>query len=340
MTKTPLSVLDLAPIADGVAASDALNETVNLAQHAERLGYSRMWFAEHHGMGSIGSVSPEILIASAAARTSTLRLGSGGVMLLNHAPLRIVEAFRSLEALFPGRIDLGIGRAPGGDGHAMRALRSGGGEEFASYLSELLAFEEGTFPADHPLSRVEVAPGGVALPPLWMLGSSGGSADAAGRLGMGYAFAAHFSPAPGAPAIEAYRRAFTPGPVFFEPRTIVCVSVICAPTDEEAEFLAGSQALSWALFHSGQQRRLVTPEEAAAHDYTERERAIIARQRPLWIVGSPETVAEKMEHKRIEAGADEIMVTTMTHSADMRRRSYALVAETFGMSGATATAAQ
>jgi luciferase family oxidoreductase group 1 len=327
----PLSILDLAPIAEGVTTSEALAETVKLAQTGEALGYKRLWFAEHHGMPSIGSASPEVLIASAAAATRRIRVGSGGVMLLNHAPLRIVEAFRTLEALNPGRIDLGLGRAPGGDGYAMRALRTGGGEEFSRYLAELMAFEEGTFPADHPLSRIAVAPGGVGLPPMWLLGSSGASASAAGELGMGYAFAAHFSPAPGGPAIAAYREAFVPSPAFPEPKSIVCVSVICAPTDEEAQFLSGSQALSWALFHSGQQRKLVPPEEAAAHDYTERERAIIENQRPLWIIGSPQTVKARIEEKRAETGADEVMITTQMHSYDRRRESYRLIAEVFGL---------
>ena len=329
----PLSILDLAPIAEGVTTSEALTETVKLAQAGEAMGYTRLWFAEHHGMPSIGSASPEVLIASAAAATSRIRVGSGGVMLLNHAPLRIVEAFRTLEALNPGRIDLGLGRAPGGDGYAMRALRTGGGEEFSHYLAELMAFEEGTFPVDHPLSRVAVAPGGVGLPPMWLLGSSGASASGAGELGMGYAFAAHFSPAPGGPAIAAYRKAFVPSPAFPEPKSIVCVSVICAETDEEAQFLSGSQALSWALFHSGQQRKLVPPEEAAAHDYTERELAIIENQRPLWIIGSPQTVKARIEEKREETGADEVMITTQMHSYDKRRESYRLIAEAFGLEG-------
>lgn len=327
----PLSILDLAPVPDGTDTSTALRQTVDLARTGESLGYERLWFAEHHGMPTIGSVSPEILIASAAAATGKLRVGSGGVMLLNHRPLRIVEAFRTLEALYPGRIDLGLGRAPGGDGYAMRALQTGGGEEFSHYLAELLAFEQDTFPADHPFSRVEVAPGGVGLPPLWMLSSSGGSAEAAGQLGMGYAFAAHFSPAPGGPAVETYKRAFRPGVSFTEPRVIVCVSVVCAPTDEEARYLAGSQELSWALFHTGQARRLVSPEEAAAHDYTDRERAVIESHRPLWIVGSPETVRDRIEQKRVEADADEVMITTTMHSYAQRRRSFALVAEAFGL---------
>lgn len=327
----PLSILDLAPIPEGVSTQEAFAETVRLAQTGEALGYKRLWFAEHHGMPSIGSASPEVLIASAAAATRSIRVGSGGVMLLNHAPLRIVEAFRTLEALNPGRIDLGLGRAPGGDGYAMRALRTGGGEEFSQYLAELLAFEDGTFPSDHPLSRVAVAPGGVRLPPLWLLGSSGASAAAAGEMGVGYAFAAHFSPAPGGPAIAAYRDAFVASPAFREPRTIVCVSAICAKTDEEAEFLSRSQALSWALFHSGQQRKLVSPEAATAHDYSEREKAIIENQRPLWIIGSPETVRARIEEKRAETGADEVMITTQMHSYDKRRESYRLIAEAFGL---------
>lgn len=327
----PLSVLDLAPISEGTSTADALGETVKLAQHVEQQGYTRLWFAEHHGMPSIGSVSPEVLIASAAAHTKSLRLGSGGIMLLNHPPLRIVEAFRTLEALYPARIDLGIGRAPGGDGYAMRALRTGGGEEFSHYLAELLAFEEGTFPAGHPLAHVKVAPGGVSLPPQWMLGSSGGSADAAGQLGMGYAFAAHFSPAPGRPAIDAYRRAFQPSAAFPKSKAIVCVSVICAETDKEAEFLATSQSLSWALFHSGELRRILPPEEASAYDFTAHQRAIIEKQSATWIVGGPDKVKAEMEKKRQETGADEVMVTTTIYSYEARRRSFSLVAEAYGL---------
>jgi luciferase family oxidoreductase group 1 len=327
----PLSILDLAPIAEGIPTHDALTETGRLAQVGEALGYTRIWFAEHHGMSTIGSVSPEILIANAAAVTDRIRVGSGGVMLLNHMPLRIVEAFRTLEGLFPDRIDLGLGRAPGGDGYAMRAMRTGGGEEFEHYLAELLAFEQGGFPPGHPFARVDVAPGGVSLPPMHMLGSSGGSAEAAGQLGMGYAFAAHFSAAPGRPAIDAYRRAFSPSPYFDTPHVIVAVSVICAPTDEEAQFLAGSQALSWALFRSGQSRRIMPPEDAARHVYTELELSIIAQQSPLWIVGSPETVRSKIAEKQEETGANEMMITTMMHSPELRRRSFQLIAEAFGL---------
>ncbi|WP_375450789.1 LLM class flavin-dependent oxidoreductase [uncultured Devosia sp.] len=327
----PLSMQDLAPIADGMSTADAMAETIKLAQLGDALGFTRLWYAEHHGMPSIASSVPEILIGSAAAHTRAIRIGSGGVMLLNHAPLRIVEAYRTLEALHPGRIDLGLGRAPGGDGYAMRALRTGGGEEFSAYLSEMLAFEEDGFPPDHPYSRVAVAPGGINLPPLWLLGSSGSSAQAAGQLGIGYAFAAHFSHTPAAPAFEAYRYGFRATPAFPKPQAMLCVSVVCAPTEEEARYLSRSQELSWALFHSGQIRQLVSPEQASAHVYTPEQRRIIEHQSTLWIVGSPETVRDQIMAKIGQSQPDEVMITTTIHDYALRRRSYQLVAEAFGL---------
>jgi len=324
-----LSLQDLAPIAEGSSTTEALGETVALAQAADQLGYTRLWYAEHHGMPSIASSVPEILIASAAAHTKSIRVGSGGVMLLNHAPLHIAEAYRTLEALHPGRIDLGLGRAPGGDGYAMRALRSGGGEEFSNYLAELMAFDEDSFPPEHPFSRVPVSPGGIALPPKWLLGSSGNSAQAAGQLGIGYAFAAHFSHTPAAPAFDAYRRAFVPSDAFPRPQTMLCVSVVCAPTDEEAQYLSRSQAVSWALFTSGEQRKLMSPEEAHARVLTPQQQAVIDHQSSLWIVGSPETVRDVIAEKAEASAADEVMITTTIHSYAQRRRSYKLVAEAF-----------
>lgn len=326
-----LSLQDLAPIAEGTSTVEAMAETVKLAQEADRLGLTRLWYAEHHGMPSIASSVPEILIGSAAAATTCLRVGSGGVMLLNHAPLRIAEAYRTLEALHPGRIDLGLGRAPGGDGYAMRALRSGGGEEFSAYLAELIAFDQDGFPSDHPFSRVPVSPGGIALPPKWLLGSSGASAEAAGQLGFGYAFAAHFSHTPAAPAFAAYREAFVPSMHFPEPRTILCLSVICAPTDEEAQFLGISQAVNWARFVTGEQRQLTAPEVASRHVLTPQQQQVIDRQSSLWLIGTPERLADVISEKAEEAGADEVMITTTIHSYDLRRRSYALLAATLGV---------
>ena len=252
-------------------------------------------------------------------------------MLLNHAPLRIAEAYRTLEALHPGRIDLGLGRAPGGDGYAMRALRSGGGEEFSAYLAELMAFDEESFPPEHPFSRVPVSPGGIRLPPMWLLGSSGASAQAAGQLGIGYAFAAHFSHTPPAPAFEAYRYAFAANATFPKPQTMLCVSVICAPTDEEAQYLSRSQAVSWALFTAGEQRKLMSPEEAHARVLTPAQQNVIDHQSSLWIVGSPTTVRDAIAAKAESCDADEVMITTTIHSYELRRRSYALVAEAFGV---------
>lgn len=324
-----LSLQDLAPIADGISTADAMAETILLAQAADRLGYNRLWYAEHHGMASIASSVPEILIASAAAHTKDLRVGSGGVMLLNHAPLRIAEAYRTLSALYPDRIDLGLGRAPGGDGYAMRALRSGGGEEFSTYLAELMAFDEDSFPPEHPYSRVPVSPGGIRLPPKWLLGSSGASAQAAGQLGIGYAFAAHFSHTPAAPAFEAYRYAFAANDLFPKPQTIMCVSAICAPTDEEAQYLSHSQAVQWALFMTGHQRHLLSPEEAHKVELTAQQQGIIDHQSTLWIVGSPETVRDTIAQKAAEAEADEVMITTTVHSYALRRRSYELIAKAF-----------
>ncbi|KFC68562.1 Luciferase-like protein [Devosia sp. LC5] len=315
-----LSILDLAPIAEGTSTPDALAETIKLAQLGDALGYTRLWYAEHHGMASIASSSPEVLIASAAANTKNIRVGSGGVMLLNHAPLRIAEAFRTLEALHPG-----------GDGYAMRALRSGGGEEFSTYLAEMMAFDEDNFPTDHPFSRVPVAPGGIRLPPLWLLGSSGASAQAAGQLGMGYAFAAHFSHTPAAPAFEAYRYGFKPSQAMPEPHTILGVSVVCAPTDEEAQYLSYSQAVQWALFTTGEQRRLMSPEDAHARVLTSQQQSVIDHQSTLWIVGSPRTVRDTIAEKAESAGADEVIITTTVHSYELRRRSYQLIAEAFGL---------
>ena len=327
----PLSILDLAPVSEGTSTPDALREVVRLARLGDELGFERVWYAEHHGMPSIASSSPEVLIATSAANTGRIRVGSGGVMLPNHVPLRVVETYRTLNGLNPGRIDLGIGRAGGSDGRTLSALRSVGGEYFAQELAELLAFDEGNFAPDHPFYPVRVAPENVALPPIWLLGSSGASAQAAGQLGVGYSFAAHFSQTPAAPAFEAYRAAFTPTEAFPRPHAIMALSALVAPTDEEARFLSGSQELSWALFHSGQMRKLVPPEEAAAHAYTDQERRIIAQHRPLWIVGSPQTVKAAIDRKVAESGADEVMITTTVWDYELRLRSFRLLAEAYGL---------
>ncbi|HEX4296444.1 MAG TPA: LLM class flavin-dependent oxidoreductase [Devosia sp.] len=327
----PLSILDLAPVPEGTSTETALQNIVSLARLGDELGFTRVWYAEHHGMPSIASSSPEVLIATAAASTSRIHVGSGGVMLPNHVPLRVVETYRTLNGLHPGRIDLGIGRAGGSDGRTLSALRSVDGNYFPQELAELLAFEEGTFPAGHPFGAIHVAPGNVALPPIFLLGSSGASAQAAGELGIGYSFAGHFSATPPAPAFEAYRAAFRPSPQFPRPHAILAVAALLAPTDEEARFLSGSQELSWALFHSGELRKLVSPEEAAAHHYSPQQQAVIDKQAKLWIVGSPDSVRAEISRQAEAAGADEVMVTTTVWSHQLRLRSYRLLAEAFGL---------
>ncbi len=207
---TPLSVLDLVPIASGSTAAEAMRRSVELAQLTERLGFVRYWFAEHHGMASIASSSPEILIEHIASKTERIRVGAGGIMLPNHAPLRIAEAFHTLETLHPGRIDLGIGRAPGTDPATSRALRPFDAEQFPEQVHELIALSRRSLPEGHPFHTVRVVPGDVTLPPIWILGSSGASATFAGKLGLGYGFARHFSPSPPEPAMRAYREAFVP----------------------------------------------------------------------------------------------------------------------------------
>jgi luciferase family oxidoreductase group 1 len=323
----PLSILDLAPVPEGTNSSEALRRIVDLARLGDELGYARIWYAEHHGMPSIASSSPEVLIATAAAATSRIHVGSGGVMLPNHVPLRVVETYRTLNGLHPGRIDLGIGRAGGSDGRTLSALRSVDGNYFPQELAELLAFEQGGFPMGHPFAPIRVVPEGVPLPPIYLLGSSGASAAAAGELGAGYSFAAHFSATPPAPAFAAYRAAFQPSAQFPRPHAILAVSALLAPTAEEAQFLSQSQAVSWALFHSGEERKLLAPEVAAARELTPAQQAIIEKQGRLWIVGDPAGVVATIRAQAEAAGADEVMVTTTVWSHQLRLRSYRLLAE-------------
>jgi luciferase family oxidoreductase group 1 len=322
---TPLSILDLAPISQGHSAQEALRKTLDLARLGDELGFSRLWYAEHHGMASIASSAPDILISSAAAHTKNIRVGSGGVMLPNHVPLRVVETYRTLEGLYPGRIDLGIGRAGGSDGLTLRALRSTNGEDFPYEFAEMLAFEQNGFPADHPLARVKVVPDGIALPPIYLLGSSGASAQMAGQYGTGYGFAAHFSTTPAAPAFDAYRRSFRPSDHFEMPHAILCLSVICAEADEEAKYLSKSMELTWLRLRQNMPQKIASPEEADAFPWTPEERRFVESQSSLWITGSPKTVKAALEEKIAETGADELMIATTIHDYDKRLESYRLL---------------
>jgi luciferase family oxidoreductase group 1 len=322
----PLSVLDLVPIESGGSAARSLGNSVDLAQHAERLGYVRYWFAEHHGMPGIASSAPEILIEHIASATSRIRVGSGGIMLPNHAPLRIAEAFHTLETLHPGRIDFGVGRAPGTDPVTSRAMHPFDAEKFPQQLQEVLGLSGSALPPDHPFHTVRVIPSGVTFPPVWILGSSGASARFAGALGVGYAFARHFSPAPPEPAVHAYLESFRPSEMFPEPHVILGVSVICADTAERAEQLALSTDLVWVRYQRGEFGPLPSPEEAAAYNWSDYERMIARAGRSRHFIGTPEMVMAQIDDLVRTTSASEVIVTTLIHDHRERVRSYELLA--------------
>ncbi|HYW26972.1 MAG TPA: LLM class flavin-dependent oxidoreductase [Terriglobales bacterium] len=331
----PISVLDLAPIGSGQRPGQALRNSIDLAIHAERWGYRRHWVAEHHNMPGVASSAPAVLIAHLASATTTIRVGSGGVMLPNHAPLVVAEQFGMLEAIHPGRIDLGIGRAPGTDPVTAAALRRTAGplsaDEFPEELAELVAFFEGAFPGGHPYSRIRAVPGEGDMPELWLLGSTGYSAQAAAYLGLPFAFAHHFSPANTEPALRLYRERFRPSGSLAEPYALVAVAVVCADTDERAAWLHGSSRLSVLRLRSGTPGPLPTPEEAADYPYTpderERARAFTADH----VVGGPETVRRGLDELLARTRADELMITTNVHDHGGRLRSFELVAHLAGV---------
>ena len=326
----PLSVLDLAPVPTGITPSQAIRRTVDLAQLAERLGFVRYWFAEHHGMPSVACSAPEILIGHIAAATKKLRVGAGGIMLPNHTPLKVAEIFRTLAALHPGRIDLGLGRAPGSDQNASRALRASDGHDFGTLLTDLLAFT-GLMPFtdSHPFRKVVAVPDDVQLPPIWILGSSGASAQMAGAAGVGYSFASHFSEAPAGPAFNAYHNSFEPSPQFPKPHAILGVAAVCAETDEEASHLATTMELAWLRIRRGEFRPLPSPQEAQAYAYTETERHAVREYRSRTVIGAPKAVRERIETMACDSGADEVMVVTNLHGHAERLRSYEHLAQMF-----------
>ena len=327
----PLSVLDLAPVRAGVSSGDAIQEAVDLARLCEQLRYTRYWFAEHHGMASIASSVPEILIEHIAAATSRIRVGSGGIMLPNHTPLRVAEAFHTLEALHPNRIDLGIGRAPGTDPATSRALRPFDASQFPDQVREMLALSDRSLPPEHPFATVRVVPSDVRLPPIWVLASSGETASFAGALGLGYGFARHFSPTPPGPAVRAYRQAFRPSARFERPHVIIGVSVICAETDEAAEFQAASTDLAWVRLHRREFLPIPSPEEAVAYEYSPQERVVVEMNRQRHFIGTPTKVASLIRQIVEATEADEIMVTSMIYGQAERRRSYELLAAEWGL---------
>ena len=322
----PLSVLDLATVATGSDPARALAETTELAKAAERLGYRRFWVAEHHGMPAVASSAPPVLIAHLAAATSTIRVGSGGVMLPNHAPLVVAEQFGTLEALHRGRIDLGLGRAPGTDMATARALRHRfdlGADHFPDDVVELIGY----LTSDEQLGRGGSVPGHGYLPEVWLLGSSLFSAELAGILGLPFSFAYHFAPRLLDEALALYRSCFEPSAFRPGPHAMVSVSVLCAPSDDEAKWLAQSSALSILQLRTGRLGLFPSPEEAAAYRYTPADRVLVEQAMATHLIGDAGSVQKGLRELQSRTDADEIIVSTRAHSYEARSRSLELVAQ-------------
>jgi luciferase family oxidoreductase group 1 len=333
--KIPVSVLDLSPVADGFTGADALRNTLDLAKLCDTLGFTRYWIAEHHNLPSIASSAPEIMIGQVAAATKNMRVGSGGVMLPNHAPLMVAERFKVLEALFPGRIDLGIGRAPGTDPVTSFALRrrqmEGEGDDFLERFQELILFERRQFPEGHPFRKVHAMPADIKLPPIWLLGSSGYSAQLAGMVGAGFSFAHHFSDYDAVAAMLSYRDHFRPSQARDKPCAMLGVAVVCADSDAEADRLATTLDLNWVRRARGEMMPLASPEEAQNFPYTPIDLERIRHRRARLFAGAPDTVISKLKPLIEATKADELIVTTMLYDHGARRHSYELLAEAFGL---------
>jgi luciferase family oxidoreductase group 1 len=321
-----LSVLDQSPISEGSRGADALRNTVDLARLAEGLGYARYWVSEHHGTPMLAGAAPEILIAEIAAATDRIRVGSGGVMLPHYSPLKVAETFSILCAFHPGRIDLGLGRAPGTDPETMFALqrdrRQGAPDDFPQQLAELLAYLEDDFPAGHRFARLAALPGGTERPDVWLLGSSPQSALWAAELGLPYSFADFINPT-GAPFAQAYRERFEQSVHRAEPHVAVCVAALCAETDEEAQRLTASWRAAFTLLRQG--RAVPIPPVEKAEQF-------LAEHRPTdrrLVAGAPATVRAGLEQVASDYDADELMIVTIAYDHDVRRRSYELIAREF-----------
>jgi luciferase family oxidoreductase group 1 len=329
-----LSVLDLSPIPSGSTAGDALRNTLDLARHAEALGLRRYWLAEHHNAGSLACPAPEIMIGQVAAVTSSIRVGAGGIMLPNHTPLKVAETFRVLHALFPGRIDLGLGRAPGTDPRTAAALRRSREavaiDDFPERLAELMRYlDEDDPPRPGFSGTIRAIPTHVPSPELWLLGSSdAGGAHLAAQLGLGFAFAHHINPDDSVRVLRSYRESFVPSSRRREPWAILALAVVCAASDVEAERLASSSELAMVRFLQGiRDRPLPSVEEALAYRYDEVEQALRAGRGSHLVVGGVARVRERLQALVEASGADEVMVLTHVHDHAARRRSYELLAQ-------------
>jgi luciferase family oxidoreductase group 1 len=336
-----LSVLDQSPIRRGGTAQDAIRETVQLAQVADRLGYRRYWLSEHHNSGGLASATPELLISQVANNTRNIRVGSGGVMLSHYSPLKVAETFRMLEALHPGRIDLGIGRAPGSDGRTARALAHGPGalgiDHYPDQLADLYGFLADDFPEGHPFLGIHAMPAGPDIPELWLLGSTAESASLAAHFGWAFSFAQFISPDGGEGIIRGYRRQFQPSPLLEKPRASIGVSVTCADTEEEAERLSWSRWAWRTMAATANRGGVPSPEEALAYSYNASELAYVDHMRARSIYGTPAQVRQRLLALGDQYDVDEFVVVTITYDFQARVRSYELLAEAFGLSPIAAT---
>ncbi len=327
-----LSVLDQSPVISGHTPARAVHETIRLAQAAERLGFHRYWLAEHHALAALADPCPEILVTRVAAETSTIRVGTGGVLLPYYSPFKVAEQFRMLEALYPGRIDLGIGRAPGGDRTTTLAMGEGrypSAENFPEQVQYLVAYLDDAIPAGHPFAGVKAMPAGPGAPPVWLLGSSDYSGALAAQLGLRFGFA-HFISAEGGDAVmRDYRRAYQPSAREPDPHSLLCVFVVCAESAKEADRLSGSIALRRLNTDRGINAPVPNHEEVESFPYTEADRRRIAHHQRRMVCGTPETVRERLLKLRDEYEADELMIITITGDYESRLRSYELLAGAF-----------
>lgn len=347
----PLSVLDLATVGSGLTAAQALRTTVELARLTERRGFHRFWVAEHHSMPGVASSSPAVILAHLAAHTERIRLGSGGVMLPNHAPLVIAEQFGTLEALAPGRVDLGLGRAPGTDGATAAALRrtdrlNEGADDFPQQLAELLRFLDDDFPDGHRYARIHAVPGPVQgtvpggvqsadRPSVWLLGSSGFSARLAGALGLPFSFAHHFSAANTLPALDLYRQSFRPSAVLDRPYASIGVSAFAAEDEKEARRQVLTGALAMVRLRTGRPGLVPTPEEAEAHRFNSIEEDFVSGWLTNVVYGTADEVREGLDALIKRTGVDEIKITSNAHGPEARLRSYELIADAYDLPTAT-----
>ncbi|MEU3192072.1 LLM class flavin-dependent oxidoreductase [Streptomyces sp. NPDC006992] len=341
----PLSVLDLVNVGEGYTAREALATSTRMAALADARGFTRYWVAEHHSMPGVASSSPAVILAHLASHTRRVRLGSGGVMLPNHAPLVIAEQFGTLEALAPGRIDLGLGRAPGTDGATAAALRRTeklreGADDFPQQLAELVRFLDDDFPDGHRYARIHAVPGPVQTrgtgadgaahrPPVWLLGSSGFSARLAGQLGLPFAFAHHFSAANTLPALELYRETFRPSAVLAEPYALIGAAALAAEDEKEARRQVLTGALSMVRLRTGRPGLIPTPEEAEAYPFSPVERDFVESWLGNVTYGTPDAVRAGLDALVERTGADELMLTANAHTPEARARSLELIADAY-----------